>query len=124
MLTYAGFLVLCGLLAFALSGFDWTHGKTALVVPLGCAVIMAICAHFANKVHTNRAAGTIGIHAGLLFPLLFAVLVGWRAWKAYEKLDGPEGKGYLAAILAVIAIGSVVAFVAILKTRPPKEARG
>ena len=54
----------------------------------------------------------------------FAIAIGWRAWQAYQKLDTADGKTYLAAILAVMAIGSAVAFVAILKTRPPKEARG
>lgn len=123
LFAYAGFLVLAGLVAFAFSGFSFEHGKTALIVPSACAVLIAICGLMAKALPTNRPVGMIGIHLGLGLPLVFAALIGYRAFAAWQKVGTPDGKTYLAVILSVIAVGSLVAFVAVLRTRPPASAR-
>lgn len=124
LLAYAGFLLLAGVVAFGLSGFDWEHGKTAILIPGACAVVIAVCALMAKALPTNRAVGMTGIHLGLALPLVFAAAIGHRAYAAWQKVGTPEGKTYLAVTLTVIAIVSVVAFIAVLRTRPPKSARG
>jgi hypothetical protein len=117
--VYAAFLAACGLVAFAMSGFA-ANARTALIVGFGTAIVIAICAALAGMVHRNRAAGMIGIHVGLLMPLIFAILFGWRAWQAYAD----PAKLYLAVILAVMALGSIVAFLLVLRTRPKPAMRG
>jgi uncharacterized membrane protein len=120
MFLYAAFLLLCGLIAFAWSGFA-ANAKTALIVGGATAVVMALCAWLASMLHRNRAAGMIGVHAGLILPLVFAALFGWRAFKTFT--GGDASKQYLAVILSIMAVGSVIAFIAILKTRPPASQR-
>ena len=116
---YAAFLAICGFAAFAMSGFA-ANARTALVVGFGTAVVMIIFGFLAGMKHKNRAAGMIGIHVGLLLPLVFAVLFGWRAYKAYAD----PAKLYLAIILAIMALGSVVVFGLLLSARPKPEMRG
>jgi hypothetical protein len=67
----------------------------------------------------NKAAGMIGIHVGLILPLIFAGLFGWRAYKAYAD----PAKLYLAIILAIMTLGSVLAFGLLLRARPKAEMR-
>lgn len=126
MLVYAGFLVACGFAAFALSNFE-SRAMTALIAGGGSAVLMTICAVMASMLHRNRPVGMIGIHVGLVLPLLLAGVFGWRAYGAFQKYQaGGEGApaGHLPYILGVLMVGSIVAFVMILKTRPKPEARG
>jgi hypothetical protein len=119
MFMYAIFLAACGFIAFAMAGFA-ANARTALIVGFGTAIVMVICALLAGIIHRNRAAGMIGIHAGLILPLIFAGLFGWRAWQAYAD----PAKLYLAVILAIMAVGSVIAFAMILRTRPTAAMRG
>ncbi len=116
MFAFAGFLVLGALVTFALSGFA---AMTALI-PIGLAVPMVICGVLAAMLEKNKVAGMIGIHVGLVLPLLYALMLGHRAWAAW---DG-GGPAYQVTMLAVMAVGSAVAFVVILQTRPKPEARG
>ena len=121
MFVYALFLVICGVAAFGLSGFDWTHAKTALIVSVATAAVMALCGALASMYPRNRSLAMIGIHAGLVLPLLFAGLFGWRAYKTFST--GGEAKLYLAIVLTVMAAGSLIAFIAIAKTRPSLVSR-
>ena len=116
--AYAVFLAVCGLVAFAMSGFA-ANARTALIVGFGTAIVIAICAALAGMFQRNRTAGMIGIHVGLVLPLIFAGLFGWRAWQAYAD----PAKLYLAVILAIMAAGSVIAFIMVLRTRPTPATR-
>lgn len=120
MFGYAAFLFACGLTAFAMAGFE-SRAKTALIVGASTAAIMVICGLLARMIHARRGLGMIGIHAGLVLPLLFAALLGWRAYKTFAH--GGDEKRYLAVILTIMVAASVAAFVAILLTRPPKAQR-
>jgi hypothetical protein len=121
MFFYALFLAVCGFAAFGLAGFDWAHAKTALIVGLGTAAVIVVCALLAGMLARNRAAGMIGIHLGLVLPLLFAAMFAWRAYKTFDT--GGDEKRYLAIVLTVMAAGSLIAFIAILMTRPKKADR-
>jgi hypothetical protein len=119
MFMYAAFLAACGFAAFAMSGFA-PNARTALIVGFGTAIVMAVCGVLARMISTNKTAGMIGIHAGLVLTIIFAALFGWRAWQAYAD----PAKLYLAVILAVMAVGSVIAFAMLLRARPRKALRG
>jgi hypothetical protein len=118
LFAYAAFLAACGFAAFAMSGFA-ANARTALIVGFGTAVVIAVCAALAGMIHKNRAAGMIGIHVGLILPLIFAGLFGWRAYKAYAD----PAKLYLAVILAIMALGSVMVFALLLRSRPKPASR-
>lgn len=117
MYAYAGFLVACGLIAFALSGFA---ALTALVAPAAFGLLMVICGVMASKVHTNRTVGMIGIHIGLGLPVIY--MIGF-IWLSYGRFTREEPVVYLGTIFAIMAAGSLAAFIAILLTRPKPEAR-
>jgi uncharacterized membrane protein len=120
MFAYAGFLVACGAVAYFMAPAGAKAG-TALIVSSGAAALMVICASMAGAIHRNPTVGMIGIHTGLVLPLVFAALFAFRAYSTFA--NGGEAKRYLAVILSIMAIGSVVAFIAILASRPPKAAR-
>lgn len=113
MFAYAAFLVICGAIAFFMAPAN-TNAATALIVPSIAAALMVVFATMAARLPRNRTVGMVGIHVGLVLPVLFAVAFAARAYGAFSK---PE-KRYLAIILTVMAIGSVIAFVLILLTRP------
>ena len=118
LLGYAVFLAACGFVAFAMSGFA-ANARTALIVGFGTAVVVAICGVLAGMIDRNRTAGMIGIHAGLVLPLIFAGLFAWRAWQAYAD----PAKLYLAAILGIMALGSLIVFAMLLSARPKSAVR-
>lgn len=121
MYAYAVFLVICGFVAYFMAP-PTANAGTALIVSSGSAAVMVICAAMAGAIHRKRTVGMIGIHAGLLLPMLFAVLFAFRAYKTYS--GGDPDKRYLAIILTIMAVGSVIAFVALAMTRPKPEQRG
>lgn len=120
MMVYAAFMVVCGLVAFFRAP-PGSNAATALVVPSIAAFLMVVCGVMAASFHRSRTVGMIGIHAGLVLPILFAIAFGMRAWKTFDT--GGMDKRYLAYTLAALTLGSVVAFLLILKTRPSKQMR-
>jgi hypothetical protein len=123
MFAYAAFLVVCGLLAFAMAGFT-AKAKTALIVAGVTAAPMIIAALLARMIHRRRTLGMIGIHVGLALPVLFTVgfvIQGWKSWQLYQS---GQRELYLPIIIAVMAVGSVMAFIKLLRSRPGPEARG
>lgn len=121
MYGYAAFLVICGLVAFAWSGFA-SNAMTAVYVGGGSALLMVICGLMGAQINKNRTVGMIGIHAGLVLPIMYLLAFGGRAYSAFTT--GGEEKRYLAIILSIMAAGSIIAFFMILKARPKPEDRG
>src|SRR5688572_27743445 len=97
MYAYAVFLVVCGVIAFAMAP-QGSNPTTALVVSSITAAVMVICAAMAGAISRNRTVGMIGIHAGLILPAIYAALFAMRAYKTF---GGEESKRYLAIILTV-----------------------
>jgi dipeptide/tripeptide permease len=120
MFGYAIFVVVCSCLAFALAP-DKSRATTALYAGGGAGVLIAICALMARQVNVRRTIGMIGIHVGMVLPLLFAFEFGRRSAKNFVAADG---KMYLAVIFAALTIGSVAAFIAVLISRPKATERG
>eukprot|EP00050_Salpingoeca_kvevrii_P020589 m.100424 g.100424 ORF g.100424 m.100424 type:complete len:92 (+) comp8928_c0_seq2:1497-1772(+) len=57
----------------------------------------------------------IGVHIGLILPIVFTGVFMWRGQKAFAD---PK-KQYLGYLLAVMAIGSLFALVGLLANKPP-----
>lgn len=77
MILYADALVVLGLAAYWLAP-EKSNALTALIVPGVCMVLMHVCAVMGRMLDRNRAIGMIGIHAGLVLPLVFAVAFAVR----------------------------------------------
>ena len=115
MFLYGLFIVLCSGTAYVLAP-DKSRAVTALYAGGGSAVLMWLCAVMAMQIERKRTIGMIGIHVGMVLPLLFAIEFGRRSWKNFHAAN----KEYLAIIFAIMAAGSVIAFILILFTRPKK----
>lgn len=119
MYMYAAFLIICGLVAFAMSGFE-RGAITALIAPGIAASLMVVCGVMAGRIHTSRVMGMIGIHVGLVLPILYGSMF---AMLSYRRFTQEEPTLYLAWIFAVLTAGSLLTFIALLLTRPKPEAR-
>ena len=83
MLVYAAVLVAGGVFAFAMSP-DKGKATTALAIPGACAALMVLCAGLSALLPKSKAAGMVGIHLGMVLPLVFAAglfMQGNKAWK-------------------------------------------
>ncbi len=151
MIVYAVLLLDGGATAFA-SSPPGASAATALIVPAACALLMLVCAGLSSMLGRSKAAGMIGIHLGLVLPLVFAVAIGARALSTtaatteYRErhaesaevvaaeppaVEAPEAdasadhdKGYLAYALWRLSAISAGAFVALLLCRPKPADRG
>ena len=118
MFGYALVMLIAGMVAFGLAPVG-ANPVTALVVPAAFAVLMIACGLMARAIGSKYVLGMVGIHLGLVFPILFAAMTAFRAL----KVDDPE-KAYLRNTLWFLAAASVIAFFVILSRRPQKEQRG
>ncbi|MEO1008745.1 MAG: hypothetical protein AAFX79_09265 [Planctomycetota bacterium] len=157
LVGYAIAVVAMGVIAFALAPAQ-ANAKTALIVPAAIAVLSLLCAGMAALLSVAKPIGMIGIHLGILLPLVVGIGVGQRAWVShqasadyreteqawtdavatgdqpddadarlayFEAADAtPYDKAYLRNALAVIALVSLAAFVAMLAARPRPADRG
>jgi hypothetical protein len=110
---YAVFLALGGFAGFALSGFS-PKARSSLIVGCSTAAVIAVCAYL-SRVSAGVRMRKIGIHLGLVLPLLLAGVFGWRSWLASASPD----KMYLAQLLACMAAVSVVVLATLIKLKPP-----
>ncbi|GIW74100.1 MAG: hypothetical protein KatS3mg103_0622 [Phycisphaerales bacterium] len=83
LVLYAALVVALGLMAY-LDAPDSANAATALIVPAAVAIVSLGCAAMAVFIHKHRTIGMIGIHAGMVVPLLVAIAVGHRAYVAHQ----------------------------------------
>lgn len=83
MFLYAALLIALGVLAYLIAPPGAKAG-TAVIVTSVCAVAMIAMGVMALLVHRKRKIGIIGIHVGLLLPLLFGATFLWRAGESYR----------------------------------------
>lgn len=92
MLAYAALLVGLGVYAFS-QAQNPTGARTALIIPGTYATLMVVCALAASRLKASRKLGMIGIHAGLVLPLVFAALTAVPAWSRTQQLANfPEAQ--------------------------------
>jgi phosphotransferase system glucose/maltose/N-acetylglucosamine-specific IIC component len=75
MLVYAVAMIVVGLVTFLLAP-PGAKAITALLVPGGIGVLTGVCGVISLRIETNRALGMLGIHLGLVLPLLAAIGAG------------------------------------------------
>lgn len=148
MIAYALALLGIGALTF-LSAPPAANALTALIVPGIGAVLAIACVILAFQIHTKRTLGMIGIHVGLVVPVILAAgafsrLPGSLRSNAayYEKQSialptGASGSdtqvtlssskdyatGYQAVGIGSVGVVSAFAFITLLLLRPKPPAR-
>jgi hypothetical protein len=86
LILYAVLVVALGILAFS-DAPEGAKAWTAIGVPIAVAVVSLACAVMALLIHKHRTVGMIGIHLGIVIPLLVAVAVGHRAYVAHQASE-------------------------------------
>jgi hypothetical protein len=139
MVLYAAALLAVGYLTYSLAP-PGANAKTALYISAGIAALMVLCAIAALTIKANRTVGMIGIHVGLVLPLLAAAGPIMRLPGSLENAnrfneqvaaggvmvqpltdenrDLPHPVAYQAVALGSTAALSLFAFGAILSHRP------
>ena len=103
MFLYAAVMLGGGLVAYSLAP-ETANARTALIVPVACAGAMVLSAILALQIPRSKVLGMIGIHAGLVLPLLFAAVIAWRAWGTGDAIDAFRAAD--AAHAAAVADGT------------------
>lgn len=99
MFMYGGAMMLCGVVAYMMAP-PGANAATAVAVPAVCAVLMDVCAIMSAGLKKNRKVGMIGIHAGLVLPLVFAVAFGLRGASVAQGVSDYRAASdrYLSAV--------------------------
>jgi len=95
---YGAFLMVGGLLAFAMAGFE-ARAKTAILMGGGCGLVMLACAWMGS--HGRPTALRLGRGLALFFLVVFA-------FRGYKIRDVAE-KQYLLYTFVWLSLGSIVA---------------
>ncbi|MEO1278138.1 MAG: hypothetical protein AAFV77_04190 [Planctomycetota bacterium] len=83
LVLYAALVLVMGALAFA-SAPEGANKITALIFPGLIAAVSLACVVMSLFINKKRTVGMIGIHLGIVFPLLVAVAVGHRGYKVHQ----------------------------------------
>lgn len=103
MFLYAALLVAFGVLAYMIAP-PRANAGTAIVVTSVCAAAMIAMGVMTLLIHRRRTAGMIGIHVGLLLPLVFGAAFLWRAGSNFR--DSGVYRYYENAYLAEVKAGT------------------
>lgn len=140
MALYAVALVAVGYLTYSVAP-PGAKAATALMMSSGIAALMLFCAVASLMINRNRAIGMVGIHLGLILPLVAALGTGMRLpgsynnAKAFNAAVASEGSvlvqpassenrhlphpvAYQTVGIGSTVILSLFAFAAILSHRP------
>ncbi|MBL0926284.1 MAG: hypothetical protein IBJ11_01355 [Phycisphaerales bacterium] len=145
MIAYGLALLSIGYVTYSVAP-PGANAWTALLITLVGAGLMIACAVLTLRIRQNRLPGIIGVHAGLVLPLLLAIGPAMRLSGSLEnaakfndavkagsvtvvtqtgenKNTIPHPVAYQAVGLASIAVLSIFAFIALLMLRPPLPPR-
>ena len=125
LFTFIGLVYAVALLGASLVAWRFTDpqksGLANAALPLVLSAALAVCSVMALWIRKDRLIGMIGIHAGLVIPLVAAIALVWRGWERMQ-VDGIGSPQVI--LLGISGVLGAFVFAAMLRTRPPKEARG
>lgn len=84
MFLYAALMLSLGILAYLIAP-PGANAKTAVFVTGACALVMVAMGVMSLMVYKKRKVGMIGIHLGLILPIIFASLFLMRAGSNYRS---------------------------------------
>ncbi|MFZ9691302.1 MAG: hypothetical protein ACO3EP_04610 [Phycisphaerales bacterium] len=96
---------------------------TPLIFTVGPAMLMLLMGFMSSRIERSKIVGMIGIHLGMLLPIVFAIAYAVVGWGRYTKWQAGEKPFANVLLFAVMVLSSVVAAVLVLKARPSKDAR-
>ncbi len=118
-MVYSVALLGAGLLAWRMTD-PQQSGVDNFGLPVLLSAALAVCSVMSLWIRKDRIIGMIGIHVGLIIPLVAVVSLVMRGWDLFRV----DGLGSPQVILCgITALLGVFVFMAMFNTRPPKEAR-
>ena len=124
LFTFIGIVYSVALLGTALVAWRFTDpqksGLANAALPLVLAGALTVCSVMALWIRKDRLIGMIGIHAGLVIPLVAAIALLLRGWERMQ-VDGIGSPQVI--LLGISGVLGAFVFAAMLRTRPPKEER-
>lgn len=124
LFTFIGLVYAVALLGASLVAWRFTDpqksGLANAALPLVLSAALAVCSVMALWIRKDRLIGMIGIHAGLVIPLVAAIALVWRGWERMQ-VDGIGSPQVI--LLGISGVLGAFVFAAMLRTRPPKEER-
>jgi hypothetical protein len=121
MVGCGALLIICGLLGWGSAGFE---AKAISAIIAGGATGIVMIAMGLLAASPKRAPMMIGIHLGILLPLLFSAMFAWVASGRWRAFLAGEPKLTSAVLISMMAVVSLVTFVMVLRMRPKPEERG
>lgn len=109
-LVFGCFLIVCGVLGWAATGFE-ERGKTAILSGSASGAMILVAAFLSKK--NPRWGGFLG----LFFTVLFGGTFVWRASIAWSEVLDNEPKLPVAALLSLMAIGCIAVTILAIRTR-------
>jgi hypothetical protein len=97
---------------------------TPLIFTIGPAVLMLLMAWMSRMIERSKPLGMIGIHLGMVLPVVFGIAyatVGWGRFTAWQAGEKPFAN---VVLFVAMVLASLIATIGILKARPSKDARG
>jgi hypothetical protein len=126
LIRFSAIAVLYGAVLFSLAAIEFPASASVgswlanTMLPLSLGAGIALLGVMAMFIRKDRMIGMIGIHAGLLVALVAPIALSWHGWSLWSQ-SRPVSQ-YVPMFITA-AFGGF-AFAAMLRTRPPKEARG
>ena len=105
LVRFGVFLIVCGLLGWAATGFS-DRGKTAIASGGMSGMVMLICAWLSGG--PKPGLRRVGFYAALVMTVLFGAAFVWRAVVAWMALMAGDPKLYVALLLTVMALAAMV----------------
>jgi hypothetical protein len=118
-LVYAVSLLGTGLVAWRVTD-PQKSGLANIALPMVLSGALAASSCMALWIRKDRLIGMIGIHVGLVIPLISAIALAWRGWERLQ-VDGIGSPQVI--LLGIAAVLGAFVFAAMLRMRPPKAER-
>ena len=113
---YAAFMLAGALIALLIVGFS---EAVSLGIMSGLSFAAAAAsrtgAETPKKGDANYMVYMIGVHAGLLLPIIFSLLIAWKAFISFLTLSWIQ-----SALLIAIGTGSLASFVWLVRMKPKR----
>lgn len=112
LIRFGVFLIVCGLLGWAATGFS-DRGKTAIASGGMSGMIMLVCGLLSGM--QEPLLRRLGFYGAIGFTVLFGAAFVWRSTVAWMAVASGEPKHYVAALLTVMALAAMTVLALLIR---------
>lgn len=112
LLRFGLFLIVCGLLGWAATGFS-DRGKTAIASGGVSGMLILACALLSGM--QKPLLRRLGFYGAIGFTVLFGAAFVWRSTVAWMAVASGEPKHYVAALLTAMALAAMAVLALVVR---------